>query len=314
MFVDENNLNVLAIMPVSIGGRLTTSSMIDGFRQNGFVVDVFDELYDKDFSINKNYKFIIGYDFSPIKIKVDNKLDLPLIAYFSDCIRSRTSGPEWKKYLPYLEDRTNHIFYWDKELVKEENLQNIHYMPHFVNFDIYKDFQKESEFDVMFAGRLDTDYRLNFFEELVNKLPNIKFCWYAINRHYEDAKKRSKYPNLIEKIYQGFIDNEEDMAKAINNSRIVFNMHSQGKSNLNYRTFQTVACKRLLISDYREELDLFAENIPYYKDVNDLAQKIMFYLKNPNEYKSTTQKVYEIGLKNHNSKDCVIQMLELIKK
>ena len=35
---------ILAIMPISIGGRLTTSSFIDGFIQNGFEVIVYDEL------------------------------------------------------------------------------------------------------------------------------------------------------------------------------------------------------------------------------------------------------------------------------
>ena len=29
---------ILAIMPISIGGRLTTSSIIDGFRENGFEI------------------------------------------------------------------------------------------------------------------------------------------------------------------------------------------------------------------------------------------------------------------------------------
>ncbi len=73
----------------------------------------------------------------------------------------------------------------------------------------------------MFAGRLDTDYRLSFFEELFTKLPHLKFAWYAIGKHYEDAKKRAKIPEIIDLCYQGFIDNEEDMAQAINNTKIV---------------------------------------------------------------------------------------------
>ena len=35
---------ILAILPVSIGGRLTTNSIIDGFRQNNYKVTVYDEL------------------------------------------------------------------------------------------------------------------------------------------------------------------------------------------------------------------------------------------------------------------------------
>ena len=275
------NKKILAILPISIGGRLTTSSIIDGFRQNGCEVKVFDELFDKNLNdyLNDSYDFISGYDFSGLKIKIDNNLPWRSLNYFSDDIRSKASGPEWEKYLPYLENDDNYTFYWDKVLTEYENFKNINYLPHFVNFDIYRDMDVEPEFDVMFAGRLDTDYRLSFFEELITKLPDLKIAWYAIDRHYEDAKKRSKYPELITLCYQGFIDNEEDMAKAINNAKIVFNINSQGISSLNYRTFQTVACKRLMLSDFREELALFDGHLPFYEDFSDLIFKIESYLE-----------------------------------
>ena len=95
------SLNILAILPISIGGRLTTQSIIDGFVQNNCNVTVYDELFDSNLSylITKNYDYILGYDFSGLKIKIDNDLKMPSINYFSDEIRSKTSGPEWEKYL-----------------------------------------------------------------------------------------------------------------------------------------------------------------------------------------------------------------------
>lgn len=307
------NKKILAILPISIGGRLTTSSIIDGFKQNGCDVTVFDELFDEHLPklLKRKFDFILGYDFSGLKIKIDNGLDIKSINYFSDDIRSKTSGPEWSKYLKYLDDSDNFIFYWDKVLTGYENFPKIFYMPHFVNFDIYKDLGITPKFDLMFAGRLDTDYRLSFFEELILKLPKLKVAWYAIEKHYEDAKKRSLYPEIIDLCYQGFIDNEEDMAKAINNSKIVFNMNSQGISSLNYRTFQTVACKRLLISDYREELALFEGNMPFYEDFSDLIFKIESYLEDKNAYDKVVQNCYEIALRSHNSKDCTRYMLKV---
>ena len=307
---------ILAILPVSIGGRLTTSSMIDGFRQNGCEVVVFDELFDRNLQevISDKYDFIAGYDFSGLKIKVDNGLKIPSINYFSDDIRSKTSGDEWEKYLPYLEEDDNYTFYWDKVLTEYENFKNIHYLPHFVNFEIYKDLGVEPEFDLMFAGRLDTDYRLSFFEELVMKLPRLNVAWYAIDRHYKDAKRRSEYPEIIELCYRGFIDNEEDMAKAINSSKIVFNMNSQGISSLNYRTFQTAACKRLMISDYREELALFDGEMPFYEDFSDLIFKIESYLEDKEAYTQIVENCYRIAKQSHNSKDCVRYMLKTASK
>ena len=44
---------VLAILPVSIGGRLTTNSIIDGYKQNNCDVVVFDELKDKIKGVNE---------------------------------------------------------------------------------------------------------------------------------------------------------------------------------------------------------------------------------------------------------------------
>ena len=307
------NKKILAILPISIGGRLTTSSIIDGFRQNGCEVKVFDELFDKNLNdyLNDSYDFITGYDFSGLKIKIDNNLPWRSLNYFSDDIRSKASGPEWEKYLPYLENDDNYTFYWDKVLTEYENFKNINYLPHFVNFDIYKDMDVEPEFDIMFAGRLDTDYRLSFFEELITKLPDLKIAWYAIDRHYEDAKKRSKYPELITLCYQGFIDNEEDMAKAINNAKIVFNINSQGISSLNYRTFQTVACKRLMLSDFREELALFDGHLPFYEDFSDLIFKIESYLEDKDAYKRVVDECYNIAKISHNSKDCTRYMLKV---
>ena len=308
---------ILAILPVSIGGRLTTSSIIDGFCQNNYNVTVFDELFDSNFSeiIKEDYAYITGYDFSALKLKVDNKLKMPSINYFSDDIRSKASGvgEDWDKYIKYLEDEDNYTFYWDKQLTEYENFKNIHYLPHFVNFDIYKSTNENPEFDIMFAGRLDTDYRLSFFEELVLKLPELKIAWYAIGKHYDDARKRARYPEIIDLIYQGFIDNEEDMAKAINNSKIVFNMNSQGISSLNYRTFQTVACKRLMISDFREELALFDGYMPFYEDFSDLIFKIENYLDDEEAYNTVVESCWKIANRSHNSKDCVRCMLSEIK-
>ena len=313
--MSKRKTKILAILPVSIGGRLTTSSIIAGFQQNECNVTVYDELFDKNLEeiLKGQYDYIAGYDFSGLKIKIDNGLKIPSINYFSDDIRSTTSGKEWDKYLPYLADNDNYTFYWDKQLTECESFKNIHYLPHFVNFDVYKDMGVEPEYDIMFAGRLDTDYRLSFFEELVMKMPQLKVAWYAIDRHYKDARKRAQYPEIIDLCYIGFVDKEPDMARAINKTKIVFNMNSQGLSSLNYRTFQTAACKRLMISDYRDELALFEGYMPFYEDMSDLIFKIESYLDDKDAYSTITENCYRIARQSHNSQDCVRYILSVIK-
>lgn len=304
-------MNILGILPISIGGRLTTSSILDGFRQLGHTVVVYDELKD-NYSLENNYDLIVGYDFSPVKLKRDYNLSMKCVAYFSDDIRNRTSGPYWKELLEDLDRDDVYTFYWDRELVKQENFKNLFYLPHFVNTEIYKNKDIPIESDVMFAGRLDTDYRLNMIVDLVENL-GVSFKWYAIERHYQDALSRAKNKQLIEKIYSGFIDNEIDMADAINKSKIVINMNSQGVSSLNYRTMQTVACKRMLISDKRQELDLIDNKIPTYENKEDLKEKILFYLHNEQEYNRITEYCEKICRENYSSRQGVKYILDKIK-
>ena len=73
-----------------------------------------------------------------------------------------------------------------------------------------------------------------------------------------------------------------------------------------------MACQRLLISDYREELDLFNNILPVYSGKEDLADKIRYYLQNVEEYNKITLKSREIVKLNHDSKACVKSMLDKI--
>ncbi|MBQ2983477.1 MAG: glycosyltransferase family 1 protein [Candidatus Gastranaerophilales bacterium] len=303
---------ILGILPHSIGGRLTTSSILDGFKQNGFKVVLFDELKDENF-LNDDYSFIVGYDFSPIKFKIENNLNIKTIAYFSDEIDKKTAGEGYLKYQKYLKNKDIFAFYWDRELSKKENL---FYQPHFVNTKIYKNFKKPI-YDVMFMGRLDTSLRLKMYLDLNKKLPNLKFCWHAIEKHYLDALSRTENEeekDILKNTYQGFIDNENDMASAINNTKIVYNINAQGKSSLNYRTIQTMASQRLLITDERAELDLFENILPVYQTTEDLIEKIKYYLGNDEEYEKITKKSREFIELNHDSAKCVLNMLNLISK
>ncbi len=306
---------ILAILPVSIGGRLTTSSIIDGFKQNNFEIAIFDELKNENFSefLTENYDYLIGYDFSPIKLKIDYKIKIPCIAYFSDDINKTTAGVGYAEYKKYLKNDDIFVFYWDRELCKKEkDIKNLFYQPHFVNCEIYKDFSTPKN-DILFMGRFDTDLRLNTFLELNKRLKNCSFEWYAIEKHYNDALSRCKNKNeenIIKNAYKGFIDNEIDMARTINNSKIVYNINAQGISSLNYRTIQVLACKRLIISDKRDELDLFDNIIPTYENIDELEEKIIFYLNNKEEYDKITQKAQETVKTKLNSKTSVSNMLD----
>lgn len=318
-------MKILGILPESIGGRLTTSSIFDGFIQNNHEVVVFDKLFDTNEKFieiinNNKFDYLAGYDFAGLKYKVDYNLDIKTINYFSDVIEDNHSGNYWQTYYNYLKDDDNYTFYWDEELYKQKKseIKNLFYMPHFVNTDIYYNFNNKPEFDIMFAGRLDSDFRLKSVVHLMKYFQDKKFAWFAIEKHYLDALSRldnEDEKNLIKRNYQGFIDSEKQMSKAINNTKIVFNFNAQGISSLNYRTIQTLACERLLISDDRiEAKKLFKEDesIVIFKTMDELKEKIEFYLNNEVLYKNITNNARNIILKNHSSVVCVKKILNLL--
>ena len=140
-------MKILAVLPASIGGRLTMQSIFDGFVQNGAEIFVFDKLKDGEKNLlllcKKNkFDFLVGYDFAGLKIKVDNNLKLKTINYFSDVIEDNHSGDYWRDYYKYLKEPDNYTFYWDEELYheKKSDIKNIFYQPHFVNTDVYKNY------------------------------------------------------------------------------------------------------------------------------------------------------------------------------
>lgn len=315
-------MKILAVLPDSIGGRLTMQSIFDGFALNGAELFFFDVLKDDINNLlkayrSKEYDYLVSYDFVGLRLKVDNNLDIKTINYFSDVIEDNHSGNYWQDYYKYLYEDDNYTFYWDKELFleKKKEIKNLFYQPHFVNTEVYRNFNPNPHADIMFAGRLDTDFRLNTMLDLMKTFEDKVFHWYAIERHFIDAKSRcqNEYEQkLLEKNYQGFISTETQMAEAINNAKICFNFNAQGISSLNYRTFQVMACERIMLSDDRKEAHtLFTPNkdIVIYNNMTDLKAKINLYLNDAHLYNTTAKKARESIVKNHSSKLSVQNML-----
>ena len=289
---------ILAILPHSIAGRLIVSSMADGFLSLGFQVDVFDELFGSDFKgafEKENYKYLTSYDFCAINLKRKNGIEAKTLNFFGDEIQDPHSGEGWNLFYEDLKDNSNLSYIWDKELFDNENNPNMTYLPHFVNTDIYKKLDTEKKYDVMFMGRLDTDFRLNNFKRILDEIPSLAF--YCIERHYQDALNRldDAHKPLLKKAYKGFIDNEPDMARAINEAKIVINFNAQGVSSLNYRAIQTMACETLHISDERGDgTKYFGKNYISFKNLDEMFKKIYYYLKNKEESIIITKNIRQI--------------------
>jgi len=290
---------ILAILPESIGGRLTMTSLFNGFEQCGYDCEIIDMLKDneeKNKEINaEKYDFLVSYDFVGIKFKTDYNLDIKTINYFSDVIESDCSGTYWKDYYDKLQDESNFVFYWDnvltKKAIKEKKFLNISYLPHSVDIDVYQNTHLPPKYDVMFAGRLTYGIRCERFLKIIKALPDVKFALFCFEKHLNQVCEQisQEDASLLKSIYKGFIDTEEKISVAINKTKIVINFTSQGESSLNYRIFQALACEKLLLTDFKSELrSLFTigEDVIYYNNDEELIEQIKDYLKDPEKYEN----------------------------
>lgn len=318
-------LQVLAIMPESIGGRLTSSSLFDGFRLLGHEVVVFDTLYDSfdvfdELLAANSFDFVVSYDYTAIIYKNKLGLKIPSINYFSDVVDDEHSGKYWREYYDFLKEDDNYVFYWDRELCekKKNEIKNLFYMPHFVNTRVYRNLNLEAEYELMFAGRLDSDFRLKIVLELMKRYEHLRFGWFAHQKHFEQAVSRVEKEaekELLKKNYRGFVDTEEKMSEVINKSKIVFNYNAQGIGSLNYRTYQVIACEKLLLSDYRadgERLFSPGKDFVMFSSFEDLCKKIDYFLYNESEYNKIVLAGRETVEKNYSSRVSVDKMLKCI--
>ena len=90
------------------------------------------------------------------------------------------------------------------------------------------------------------------------------------------------------------------MVKSINSYKIHFNRNIS--DDINFRTFETMGCKPLLLTNYTpglEELFIIGENIVVYKDRFDLIDKIKYYLENDKQREEMIIKGYDHVKSNH---------------
>lgn len=286
---------------------------LNGLKANNINACVFDELKQSNFLDvfkEKSFNLLIGYDFSALKFKVENKLDIRCINYFADVIKDSHSGIDWEQYYPYLNEKSNFNFYWDKALCeKNSEIKFLKHQPLFVDCNTYRNLNLKKDNDILFAGRLDTEKRLELFTNIMKTFDGLNFGWYAIEKHFKDALNRTTEKDLIKKAYKGFLETPEDLVVVINSTKIVINENSQGISSLNFRTIESMACETIVLSDYRTEMNAFKGDLPFYLNTEDLISKINYYLENPEAYDFTVKNCRKHVELNHNAK---IEILKLI--
>lgn len=208
----------------------------------------------------------------------------------------------------------DYLFFKDKYLVEMANRINCNafYLPECCDPRWHNKIQlsdKDLDFygcDVTIAGNI-YHYRAKIFEEL-SKFCKIKIWGPPIPRWLKTPLK---------KLHQNKTVTEIEKAKAFLSAKIVVNTFQGEVEGVNLRTFEAAGSGAFQICEYRKELgELFhiGEEIETFKTLEELKEKIKFYLENPEKRKEIAEKGYLRAHKEHTYKKRLSELISKIEK
>lgn len=143
----------------------------------------------------------------------------------------------------------------------------------------------------------------------IKKDTDIGFCGNVINRgHVIDSL--DKY-NIRKDIFVI----GEDMVKAINSYKIHLNCNIA--NDINYRTFETTGCGTFLLTNYTpglEKLFDIGKEIVIYENLEDLDQKVKYYLENEKEREEIALAGYNRSKNDHTYYERAKKIIEIINE
>jgi hypothetical protein len=143
----------------------------------------------------------------------------------------------------------------------------------------------------------------------IDKTIDIGFCGNVLNRgHIIDSL--DKYSIRKDIFVIG-----DDMVNAINSYKIHLNCNIS--NDINYRTFETCGCKTMLLTNYTPGLErLFdiGKEIVVYTSIEDLDNKVKYYLENDNERNIIAEAGYQRSKREHTYFERSKKLVEIINE
>ena len=201
--------------------------------------------------------------------------------------------------------------------LQQSGLNNYHYLPMAAFPNVHKTLKMNEEekkyygSDVSFVGA-GYHNRRHFLSGLID---------YDFKIWGTDWDMHSKLAGFIQR--SGSRVDTDEIVRIYNASRININLHSSSYHKginpfgdfVNPRTFEIMSCGGFQLVDRRSGLDgLFeeGEEIVIFNDLNDLRQKIDYYLKNPEEAYRISEKGRNRVNTDHTYEKRMEEMLEVI--
>ena len=130
--------------------------------------------------------------------------------------------------------------------------------------------------------------------------------------------RRSFYLWLLERIYKTKIGQNtfgEKKAKILNQSKIAFNISID--KDLNFRTFESMACGAMLLTDKQDSMSVFFKNgkhLIIYKNIFEALKLANYYLKNEKRRQKIAKEGQNEAAKNHSSDKRAEKITRIINK
>lgn len=318
---------LFVISPISIAGCLITHGLAEAFRELE-VFTVEKDVREVTFDEIQKYKpdYILGYDYGFLvnkKLAKDLKKlkGVKFIHYFADEPQSKfayTDNPEMYEELKKLKNK--YVFNWDSEFLKD--FEGSVYLPLGIDKKLYKTGFSGYEHNISFVGRPLTEKRQAVLIRLIKEFGRISlFCY---EDHFKRSIKEIEEKNLLseqeldsyKESYKGFVKSEKELAQIYNSSKVNINVTEQGINNINYRVFEVLASSGFLITDEMKDLHVHFEvgkELEVYHNINDLADKIKFYLNNLDIAHAIARKGRKHVARNHTFKNRVEKIVRTIE-
>lgn len=178
---------------------------------------------------------------------------------------------------------------FEKDGIPKEKL---FYLPHTVEPDCYRPFPILERWDWAFIGHLNSNHRIDLMDRMCKEFPNYYLGWRnpSVTGH-----------NVL-----------EDVAYKFSQARII--VSDSVKEDINMRTFEALACKRLLITKWiptLEELLQDGKHLVTYKSIDEAVDKVRFYLAHPEERNRIAEAGYNEVLAKHTYRHRALEILKI---
>lgn len=205
---------------------------------------------------------------------------------------------------------------FQRRVEEPNNWQNVCYVPWGYNPDIYFRTNEVKDTDIVFLGS-------NFFKDGYYYFDGV-FRQKLLVRIYEESKKKGfsfkvygagwdKHP-VIKNCTGGFAEDNE-INGILNRARIIlglgYTMDKNPRPHTKLKHFENAGTGSFQLVNKNNELkEIFGDSLGYFNDVEDMIDKINYYLTHEKEREKKAAQAYQISIKQCSMKKRIGELFE----